>query len=171
MPIGQQQSATVTYAPSPARANTLTPVSNVDDIESVLVGDSSINLDNITYTGAEEAISLLEEGYTISEISGTDPTPTVGIGSGIFLSTGGAPGTENTSSSFTVSHGQPGNASLDQTVQDAFPGAGETQDAAVVSFTFDSADVGDAPSISLDVFFGSDEYPEFVDSAFVDIAA
>ena len=171
MPIDNQQPANVTHAASPTHANTLTPVSNVDDIESVLVGDSSINLDNITYTGAEEAISLLEEGYTISEISGTDPTPTVGIGSGIFLSTGGAPGTENTSSSFTVSHGQPGNASLDQTVQDAFPGAGETQDAAVVSFTFDSADVGDAPSISLDVFFGSDEYPEFVDSAFVDIAA
>ena len=171
MPIDNQQPANVTHAASPTHANTLTPVSNVDDIESVLVGDSSINLDNITYTGAEEAISLLEEGYTISEISGTDPTPTVGIGSGIFLSTGGAPGTENTSGNFTVSHGEPGNASLDQTVQDAFPGAGETQDAAVVSFTFDSADVGDAPSISLDVFFGSDEYPEFVDSAFVDIAA
>ncbi|APX25395.1 MULTISPECIES: choice-of-anchor L domain-containing protein [Salipiger] len=171
MPIGQQQSATVTYAPSPARANTLTPVSNVDDIESVLVGDGTINLDNISYTGADEAISLLEEGYTISEISGTDPAPTVGIGSGIFLSTGGAPGTGNTTGSFSVSHGEPGNDSLDQTVQDAFPGAGETQDAAVVSFTFDSADLGDAQSISLDVFFGSDEYPEFVDSPFVDIAA
>ncbi|HAE49814.1 MAG TPA: RTX toxin, partial [Tistrella mobilis] len=114
---------------------------------------------------------LLEEGYTISEISGTDPAPTVGIGSGIFLSTGGAPGTGNTTGSFSVSHGEPGNDSLDQTVQDAFPGAGETQDAAVVSFTFDSADLGDAQSISLDVFFGSDEYPEFVDSPFVDIAA
>ncbi len=110
---------------------------------------------------------MLENGHSISEVGGAE---VVGIDRGIFLSTGGGPGTENTSGSFTVNLGEPGDAILEEVVQAAFMGAGSTRDASVVTFTFDAADLGNAPSIQFELFFGSDEYPEFVNSSFVDIA-
>ncbi len=125
------------------------------------------NLESVTYIGAEEAfLALPPEGYTISEIGG-DAKVSI-EGPGFFLSTGGMPGDENTQSSYTVKHGTPGYDLLDQVAQDAFAGAGQTYDAAVLEIKFDA--VGGANSISFDIIFGSEEYPNFVDSNYVDIA-
>lgn len=61
-------------------------------------------------------------------------------------------------------------AQLTQIVQTAFDGAGMTQDAAILEFSFSVTD-SNIRSISLDLMFGSEEYPVFIDSSYVDIAA
>ena len=152
--------------------NDLLPVTDAEQLADFLFANDDIIPLDFSFTGADEAVFALPNGYTISEISGT-PTPVVGLDRGVFLTTGGTPGTENTSSSFSESLGDfdDGDPLLDATAQDAFSGAGETQDAALISFTFDAADVSGQPSISFDLIFGSEEFPEFVNSSFVDIAA
>ena len=153
--------------------NELLPLTDVNQLANYLFADNSIIPTSINFTGVDEAVALLPDGYGISEISGGTPNEVVRIDRGAFLTTGGEPGTENTSTSFSVSLGgfDDGNTLLTATAQDAFSGAGETQDAALVTFTFDAANLGNQSAISFDLFFGSDEFPEFVNSEFVDIAA
>lgn len=140
-------------------------------ISNYLFSGGGIAPTDIFYTGAIEGIALLPNGHRISEISGQTPIEVVGIDRGVFLTSGGGPGTSNTSSGFTRNLGEPGDPRLTQTAKDAYPGAGSTNDASLLTFTFNASDLGDQPSISFDVFFGSDEFPEYVNSSFVDIAA
>jgi hypothetical protein len=63
-----------------------------------------------------------------------------------------------------------GDDQLTQIAQTAFEGAGDTQDATVLEFSFTITD-SSIRSISLDLMFGSEEYPDFTDTDFVDIAA
>ncbi|MDU8912150.1 choice-of-anchor L domain-containing protein [Aestuariicoccus sp. MJ-SS9] len=136
-------------------------------IGDALFGTENTPLLSIDYQGSPDAIGLLPEGYTV-----TDGAISVGIENGIFLTTGGGPGTQNTSTSFGENLGTPGNALLDAAVAAAFEDAGGTNDAAVLTFTFDSSLLEEGQeTLALNVFFGSDEYPEFADSSFVDIAA
>ena len=144
--------------------------SGFDAIGGFLFSDPGFVPQSVSYTGALEGLALLENGHTISDISGDTPVPVVGIDRGIFITSGGGPGTENTDDGFSVILSEPGDVRLTDTARDSFPGAGSTNDASIVTFTFDAADLGDSPSISFDLFFGSDEYPEFVNSSFVDIA-
>lgn len=125
---------------------------------------SGISITGITYTGAQSAVRLMP-GYSI-----TGPE-NISIGQSVFLSSGGVPGETNTSGSYSVDNGLGGDADLYNTAQDAFIGAGPSYDAAVLEFTFtvDASVVADG--ISFDVIFGSDEYPEWVNSYYVDIAA
>ncbi|MFD2741465.1 choice-of-anchor L domain-containing protein [Sulfitobacter aestuarii] len=149
------------------------PLAGPTDFASIgdfLFADPSFTPSKISYTGAYESIALLDQGHVISDISGETAAEVVGIDRGVFLSSGGGPGTENTSSSFTVNLGEPGDARLDATAQGAFSGAGQTNDASILTFSFEAEDLGNTPSMSFELFFGSDEYPEFVDSSFVDIA-
>lgn len=134
--------------------------------EALFLDDFPVPLISIDYEGNPDAIGLLPEGYEI-----TDGTISVGIDTGVFLTTGGGPGNSNTQSDFTVNLGTPGNALLDSVVQAAFEDAGSTNDAAVLTFTFDGDSLQGLPTLAFNVFFGSDEFPEFADSSFVDIAA
>lgn len=142
---------------------------NIDSTGDPSIADvffgNTLDPQSILFTGSGNAIGLLPTGYQIS-----DGETAVFIESGLFLSTGGGPGTENTESSFTVTLGVPGDQRLTDAAQLAFPDAGNTNDASIVTFTFDSSQV-DGDTIEIDLFFGSDEYPEFADSSFVDIAA
>lgn len=117
-------------------------------------------VDNVTYAGSENAAFLVSK----FEIPGTP----INYQGGIMLSSGGFPGPSNTSSSFTVGHFTPGDSDLDVVAQQAFVGAGQTQDASVLEF---SIFVDDPSRLSFDLVFGSDEYPEFANSSFVDVAA
>ncbi len=63
-----------------------------------------------------------------------------------------------------------GDDELTQIAQQAFSGAGATQDAAILEFSFSVTDAS-IRSISFDLIFGSEEFPYFIDSPFVDIAA
>ncbi|MCU0730424.1 MAG: choice-of-anchor L domain-containing protein, partial [Hyphomonas sp.] len=81
----------------------------------------------------------------------------------------GTPPGANTESDYSVSNNQPGDAQLSAFAKVAFPGAGDTQDASVLQFSFTAGPgVG---TLLLDVIFASDEFPEFSNTRFVDIAA
>ncbi|MFD2173096.1 choice-of-anchor L domain-containing protein [Rhodobacter lacus] len=163
---------TLTGAPTPEIGTALDGQGDFSDIAPVLFSDPAFTPSSILYSGAIEGIELLPEGFTIYQINEDETqTPVVSIDRGIFLTSGDGPGTANTSSGHSVDLGENGNYLLTQAAHDAFSGAGSTNDASYVEFTFDAADLGDAPSISFTLFFGSEEYPEYVNSSFVDIAA
>ena len=132
-------------------------------IPFLLSADSGITVDSITYTGDLQALRLLDFTPTFSGPSGDITLP-----GGVFLSSGGTPGTANTQDSFSVGYGSAGDTDLDATAAAAFSGAGTTEDAAVLEFTFQTPASG---SLNFDLAFGSDEFPEFSDTTFVDIAA
>ena len=116
---------------------------------------------SVSYTGANLATSTFDSlslgGAVIS-------------GPGILFSTGdGTPPLFNSQSGYSQANGAPGDADLTSIVQTAFPGAGATQDATVLSFKVNAAP--GVKSIAFDVVFGSDEYSEFSSTQFVDIAA
>jgi hypothetical protein len=95
----------------------------------------------------------------------------LGIGSGLLLTSGTTPGTSNTSSGFgndnSVTSGfNNGDADINAVVNTVFQT--QSYDATSLAFDFTVADPT-ATSISFDIVFGSDEYPEWVD-AFVDSA-
>lgn len=95
----------------------------------------------------------------------------LGIGTGLLLTSGdGDPPLSNTESSYSVAL-DPSNtdSDLNTTVHNAFSGAGDVEDATVLEFDFTVSDASLA-SVKFDLIFGSDEYPEFKDSSFVDIA-
>jgi len=93
-------------------------------------------------------------------------------GPGILLTSGdGTPPPSNTSGSYGQ-HNLGMSASdsdLQAIINGAFPSAGVTQDASVLTFKVNAA--AGVKTIMFDVVFGSDEYPEFSSSTFVDIAA
>ncbi|KAI5912865.1 choice-of-anchor L domain-containing protein [Thauera sp. 2A1] len=95
----------------------------------------------------------------------------LGIGAGLLLTSGYAPGTSNTigwdgQDNSGVSGFYNGDADIDAVVNTVF----QTQSYDATTFEFDfSASDPNATSISFDLVFGSEEYPEWVD-AFVDCA-
>lgn len=90
---------------------------------------------------------------------------------GILLTSGdGTPAASNTQGYYTVQNSGPGDDALDVIAQQAFSGAGQTRDAAVLEFSFTVTDP-QVKGIGFDVMFGSEEYPVYINSSFVDIAA
>ena len=95
----------------------------------------------------------------------------LGIGAGLLITSGTAPGTSNTvgwfgQSNAGVSGYQNGDADINAVVNSVFHTT--SYDATALSFQFRVTDAT-ATSISFDLVFGSDEYPEWVDQ-FVDTA-
>jgi Ca2+-binding RTX toxin-like protein len=90
----------------------------------------------------------------------------LGIGSGLLLTSGTTPGTSNTLSWFGQDNNQAGDADINAVVNAVFQT--QSYDATTLSFDFTVADPT-ATSVSFDLVFGSDEYPEWVDQ-FVDSA-
>ncbi|MGY6529315.1 MAG: choice-of-anchor L domain-containing protein [Cyanobacterium sp.] len=130
-------------------------ISNTNGIE--------IDLDSINFIGEDRSTSFFETVNFGQSISLNQP--------GILLTSGdGAPPLENTEINYTISWDSPGDAQLTQIAQNAFGGAGTTNDAAILEFAFTRTNPN-VNSISFDVLFGSEEYPEFINSQFVDIAA
>ena len=119
-------------------------------------------ISKITYTGSEGAAFLVSD-FGI---------PGVGIDleGGILLSSGGFPGSSNTSTGFSVSHGTPGDSDLSAVASSAFSGAGVSLDAAALEFDI-FIDDPDVDGIRFDIVFGSDEYPEYSNTSVIDVAA
>lgn len=98
----------------------------------------------------------------------------LGIGAGLLITSGTTPAPMNTSTGYGSDNndwtarpdGLNGDADLDAVVNTVF--ATQSYDATTLEFDFDVTDPA-ATSISFDLVFGSDEYPEWVD-AFVDVA-
>ncbi len=97
--------------------------------------------------------------------------PNLGIGAGLLLTSGdGNPPASNTQPSYGVSLApSETDSDLNTSVHAAFPEAGDVEDATVLTFDFTVSNAS-LSSIKFDLIFGSDEYPEFKDSDFVDIA-
>lgn len=120
------------------------------------------SVSNVSYTGSDDAGFLVKD-FVIAG-AGID------YQSGILLSSGAYPGDFNSSPDFSVANGQPGDADLDAVATAAFAEAGTTNDAAVIEFDL-FVDDPTIEGIRFDIVFGSEEYPEFSNSSYVDVAA
>lgn len=143
-------------------SNTKTPT---DLLHAILGNISGINIDpaSINYIGADEATSFTT-GFNFGGPVKMDQ-------SGILLTSGtGAPALTNTSYSYTQYNNTDGDAQFDLLAQNAFDYAGETLDAAILEFSFTVTDPS-IKSVSFDIIFGSEEFPTYIDSSYVDIAA
>lgn len=130
-------------------------------VAQFLTAELGAGVQNVAYTGSGTA------GYVIDSLS---IPGAFDLSGGILLSSGGLPPETNTSNGFSVSNVQPGDPDLDATALTAFPGAGTTFDASVITFDYVNTDP-EVDGIAFDIVFGSDEYPEFSNSSFVDVAA
>ncbi|MFM2067523.1 MAG: hypothetical protein RLZZ584_2432 [Pseudomonadota bacterium] len=126
---------------------------------AVLAADSGIQLvaDSARLNAASSAVGLYD-----------GQVADVGIGQGLVLTSGTLGGFTNTISGFGQSNGRNGDDGLNQVVNTVF--STYSYDAAVLEFKFTLAPGVDANSVSFDLVFGSDEFPEWVNS-FVDTAA
>jgi hypothetical protein len=137
----------------------------VDDAQALVNAliDPAANLtlipDSIAFAGATGQASIYDG--SLEEL---------GIGAGILLTSGdGSPPLENTESGFTVVQLGNGDPDLQAVADSAFTGAGIVQDANTLEFSF-NIDDPTILSVTFDLLFGSDEFPEFSSSAFVDAA-
>lgn len=121
----------------------------------------STGISNVVYSGSGTA------AYSVSNFSISGVTSSSG---GILLSSGGLPGSSNSQTGYTVENGRVGDADLTAIAQTAFVGAGATEDASVLSFDYFNSDPT-VNTLQLSFVFGSDEFPEWSDSSFVDVAA
>ncbi|SEP89316.1 Cysteine-rich secretory protein family protein [Ectothiorhodospira magna] len=143
-------------------SNAQTPKDLLDQISSNLNG-IEIVAGSVNYIGADRAVSFFDNINFGPDVFMDKP--------GILLSSGiAAPPLTNTETGYSVNNNMPGDSDFDALATAAFPGAGKTYDAAILEFSFKVTNPG-VQSISFDIIFGSDEYPEFMDSSFVDIAA
>lgn len=101
----------------------------------------------------------------------------LGIGAGLLLSTGGAlPPMVNTSEGYSgvfepeQDTTPPVDAELQAVAYAAFAGAGELHDTTSLAFSVNVTDPA-IRGLRFDLVFASDEFPEFADSDYVDIAA
>lgn len=141
-----------------SNTNTITPFSGGSTsalTNALLAPNSGIVVDpgSIQLQAVGESVNFYDGGLQ-------------GIGSGLLLTSGFTPGTANTSTSFGGDNSLAGNAALDAVVNTVF----QTQsfNATTLTFSFTVTDPT-ATSVSFDLVFGSEEYPEWVD-AYVDVA-
>lgn len=137
--------------------------SNPNTLSSALLASNSgiEVLGNTTLRASSNDAVSLYSGFQSS----------LGIGDGLLLTSGYAPGLQNTvgwdgQDNSGVSGFSNGDADIDAVVNTVFQT--QSYDATTLEFDFKATDPN-ATSISFDLVFGSEEYPEWVD-AFVDCA-
>lgn len=99
----------------------------------------------------------------------------LGIGPGILLTSGdGTPPDSNTIGSYGEAltiEGEQGDADLQAVADAAFSGAGDVRDVTALTFRFTVDNILVQKGVELDLIFASDEFPEFSNTSFVDVAA
>ncbi len=145
--------------------NPLTTLTN-----ALLAANSGITVSNVTLVASGPDAVNFYDG-SLASVPAVTPGVSIDIGAGLLLTSGTTPGTTNTVGWFGndnsgISGYANGSASIDAVVNTVF----QTQsfDATTLAFDFTVANPA-STSISFDVVFGSDEYPEWVDQ-FVDCA-
>jgi hypothetical protein len=175
-----------TIMPGSLTPNSIVVPSNAAELASyVQLSGSGFLLTDSTFTGKLSATGIYDSLVL---------SPSIAFPSGLLLTTGaGSPPRSNTKEGFSNTVFLPDNADLTEEdfTQDngfvelvsasgdadmnnfaktAFQGAGDTRDASILTLTFQITDPT-VRSLRFDLAFGSDEYPEFADSRYVDIAA
>jgi hypothetical protein len=146
-------------------------------VDAILVQGSGIEIDkdSIVYQYGTYNDANGEAGSSISFYT-SNATNDLAITNALLLSTGsGNPNSSNTAPNYSVDlSGVDGNqlkdADLENTAKLAFSGSGAIYDATVLEFNFEINNLF-THGIKFDLLFGSDEYPEYSDSEYVDIAA
>lgn len=142
--------------------------SNAQLIDALFLNKAGLSIDYDSFQLRYGVVS-----NKVTSLSFYDGSLNLGIGAGLFLSTGsGVPGQTNTSGSysgsFTNSPAQ-GDEDLSNAIHTAFGNAGAIRDTTSMSFSFQVTDPA-VKSVRFDLIFGSEEYPEYSDSSYVDIA-
>ena len=130
-------------------------------VAAVLKAQLGDGVTNVTYSGSAAA------GFVVSEF---DIPGQIDLDCGFLLSSGVFKGNSNTDSGFSVENITAGDDDLSATALAAFGGSGSTNDASTIEFNLDVTD-SSISGLSFDLVFGSEEYPEFSNSSFVDVAA
>ena len=151
----------------------------VDLTNALLVSNSGLNIDvnsiNYQYGTTKPSYYNGNIESSISFYTPTEGSETLGISSGLLLSNGTAvPNESNTSKSYSTSLTPAGDyklydADLQNTAKLAFKGSGSVKDVTFLEFDFSISDLF-VHGITFDLIFGSEEYPAFIDSSYVDIA-
>lgn len=136
---------------------------------SAIFGGSS----GVTLVPGSAVVSYGTDAQGASSLSFYDGSiASLNIGAGLLLTSGdSSPPLVNEESGYSVGlEGDAGaDAQLQATVHAAFAGAGEVQDVTTLQFQVQVTDPA-ATGLRFDVVFASDEYPEFQESLFVDVA-
>lgn len=152
-------------ANSPAHAISITPNASALDLVNALTagGGTGINVTSFSLSGNSLPTGEVSTG-TFTNTSGT-----YGVGSGIVLSTGDVADYEdgpNVSPSNTTGYEVPATAAQ-ETLLDPITGGGFTHfDVTQLDVNFDLLPGFD--TVFFNVVFGSEEFPEFVGSTFID---
>lgn len=149
-------------------ANTLLSSTN-----GLLIDANSIALSYGTFSAYDYMTQSYSNGSSISYYDGS--ITSLGIGSGLLLSSGDAkPTSTNSSSSYgkslTMASGSDSDTDFTNVAKAAFSGSGTSHDSTWMEFDFTVADPYNTKGITFDLVFGSDEYPEYSNSSYVDIA-
>jgi len=120
------------------------------DLANALIDDPSITIDSATYTGDTGASGTFANG-----------TASVGFGSGVVLTTGSVSSISgtNTSDSISTNLPVPGDTDLNGLIP------GTTNDASILEIIFTPV----SDTISFQFMFASEEYNEYVNSAYNDV--
>jgi hypothetical protein len=149
--------AAQTRAPSPRPAGAVSPKLGVGGGDptalAAMLAGSGVTIGNATFRGAAAAAGTFSGGQA-----------SVGIDGGVVLSTGEAVDVAgpNSDTARSTDNQQPGDTALDALVAPY-----QTFDAAVLEFDVTPT----AATIGIRFVFGSEEYPEFVGSAYNDVLA
>ncbi|MBK6854740.1 MAG: choice-of-anchor L domain-containing protein [Burkholderiales bacterium] len=126
--------------------------------QALLASDSGITIvGNAQLNAASQAVALYDGSVS-----------SLNIGAGLLLTSGAVPGTVNTMVGFGVDNARAGDIGLNAVLDPIFHTP--SYDAASLSFTFTVDPTLNANSVSFNIVFGSEEFPEWIDS-FVDAAA
>ncbi len=119
-------------------------------VQNILIG-GGVTVSNVTFSGAANQIG---------EFNALNTNPYLGVNNGVILATGDVLGSlgPNNSGSFSLGGGNFGIGDPDLDILEG-SGAG-TNDAAILEFDF----IPTGDTVKFNFVFGSDEYPEFVNS-------
>ena len=131
----------------------ITPGLTAHQMVDILVGGGISNVSNVSYIGASQASGSFTTGAVSTNL---------GMSRGVLLTTGSAVKARgpNTSTGISTHNNLPG----DPVFQSIFPGI-TTYDASILSFEFTPV----TDTLRVRYVFGSDEYPEYANSAYNDV--
>ena len=173
---GATTQATVAFSVSDGSASTPTSVSfTVADSPFIPYDLQNGDLQNLTDALTPDGNGIVIDSGSISLVAGSTSVnfydgslAALGIGAGLLVTSGTTPPPVNTLTWFGEDNSMPGDPALDAVVNTVFHTQPNSYDATMLGFSFTVSDPT-ATSVSFDLVFGSDEYPEWVDQ-YVDCA-